>query len=507
MLSNSWSIYHKTFASRDRTVLRAVVDRKSNLSASEAAGQLQDNQDDTMGHHRSRRPTSSDSGYDTNSDGPNSPSNERIRSVTPQQSPEETKEQQPSTSSSELDNSSLLSTATRSDLGASIGTQLSNIQLSTLTPQQLDELAVLVSERGVVFLRDQDLTAADQLRIFEHYGATSGKQIIEKNRGFLKVKRSATDHGENFSYAKDRHNDWVSDRSFEVKPPSYSFQKADRTGGETVWVSQYGLYDSLSKPMKGFLDQLEAVHTSSIQYDSIANLRGFPPNRAPVEIHHPAVRTHPVTGWKALNVNSGSVKAFADLSKGESNKLLELLDEQLHSSDEHTVHFKWETGSVAIWDNRCTVYRSVPGLDGEGFKGVELAVVGEKPYFDPKSESRNEKVARVAKEAKDEREKLEGIKARFNNTPLRRILRKQTNGPAYNEDTPRKSSKGLGRNTKSSANGINFDDSVIVIKKNSTAENGRATKVEVSSKGSPLRRIIQRQASGNVAPRRRERLF
>lgn len=105
-------------------------------------------------------------------------------------------------------------------------------------------------------------------------------------------------------------------------------------------------------------------------------------------------------------------------------------------------------------------------------------------------------MARAAKEA-------EGITARFDNTHLQPILRKQTNAPAYNEDIPREN---LLRNTKTSANSIDFDNAVIVIKINATVENGRKTKVEVSFKGSSLRRIIQRQASGSVGLRRRERL-
>lgn len=104
----------------------------------------------------------------------------------------------------------------------------------------------------------------------------------------------------------------------------------------------------------------------------------MPPNRAPVETHHPAIRTHPVTGWKALNANPSSVAKFVDLSKTESEKLLELLDYQLQASDENIVRFKWQTGSVAIWDNRCTMYQSVPGLNCDGLKGTEIAVVGEK---------------------------------------------------------------------------------------------------------------------------------
>jgi alpha-ketoglutarate-dependent taurine dioxygenase len=36
--------------------------------------------------------------------------------------------------------------------------------------QQLDELAALVNERGVVFFGDQDLTTGRQIEIFEHFG-------------------------------------------------------------------------------------------------------------------------------------------------------------------------------------------------------------------------------------------------------------------------------------------------------------------------------------------------
>lgn len=125
-------------------------------------------------------------------------------------------------------------------------------------------------------------------------------------------------------------------------------------------------------------------------------------------------------------------------------------------------------------------------------------------------------MVRVAEEAREEREKLAGIQARFNNTPLRRILRKQTNNPAYNEHvtfkgnpvmaltTPSKSLKKLEQNSNRLANSIDFDDAVVGLKRNSIAESETTTKLVVSSKGSPLRRIIQRQASGNVGARRQE---
>ena len=51
----------------------------------------------------------------------------------------------------------LFAIARRVDLTESIGTVLEDIQLSQLDPKQLDELALLVNERGVVFFRKSTL--------------------------------------------------------------------------------------------------------------------------------------------------------------------------------------------------------------------------------------------------------------------------------------------------------------------------------------------------------------
>lgn len=64
----------------------------------------------------------------------------------------------------------LLAAAKRVDLTEGIGTVLENVQLSQLNKQQLDELALLVTERGVVFFKDQDLTTKKQIELFQHYG-------------------------------------------------------------------------------------------------------------------------------------------------------------------------------------------------------------------------------------------------------------------------------------------------------------------------------------------------
>ncbi|KAK3987786.1 putative alpha-ketoglutarate-dependent sulfonate dioxygenase [Cladorrhinum sp. PSN332] len=294
--------------------------------------------------------------------------------------------------------------AKRTDLTESLGTVLEGVQLSQLSPQQLDELALLVNERGVVFFRDQDLTTEGQVRIFEHYGELDKHPSQKDTRHFV-IRGSTQDHREMLKYTPWPSGDYHADTSFEINPPSYSMLRMEEhpeVGGDTAWVSAYGLYDTLSDAMKKFVESLHAVHTSRLQYDTIIDLWGANPNRAPIDTHHPAVRTHPVTGLKALNVNPGFVTAFAELKKYESDKLLDFFAYHIHSADDHQVRWKWAVGSVAFWDNRCTVHRVIPGSYEAPRRGIRTTVFGEKPYYDPASEGRSDREKRLKEEKQRE---------------------------------------------------------------------------------------------------------
>ncbi|KAF2165376.1 hypothetical protein M409DRAFT_24226 [Zasmidium cellare ATCC 36951] len=291
----------------------------------------------------------------------------------------------------------LLKVARKIDLAESIGSVLENVQLSQLDSKQLDELALLVTERGVVFFRDQDLTTEKQVELFQHFGILD-RHPAQKDQKHVVIKGSTQDHRQIANYTPWPSGDFHADTSFEINPPSYSMLRMEEhppVGGDTAWLSQYGLYDALSDAMKKHVDGLHAVHTSRLQYDTILDLWGAGPNRPPIDTHHPAVRTHPVSALKALNVNLGFVTGFAELKKKESDYLLQFFEHHLHSADDHAVRWKWEVGSVAMWDNRCTVHRVIPGFYTAGSrKGIRTTVFGEKPYFDPNSESREERLNR-----------------------------------------------------------------------------------------------------------------
>ncbi|KAI0158581.1 alpha-ketoglutarate-dependent sulfonate dioxygenase [Pestalotiopsis sp. NC0098] len=351
-----------------------------------------------MAHLESRKHISSDSGFPINLH-PNF--SQKIKNHVPPEEPrKEIFPDKDRASFADPEKKALFAVAKRTDLTESIGTILGNVQLSELNPAQLDELALLVNERGVVFFRDQDLTTERQVELFEHYGVLD-RHPAQKDVRHVVIRGSREDHREVAKYTPWPSGDFHADTSFEVNPPSYSMLRMEEhpaVGGDTAWVSAYGLYDALSPAMRRFADGLHAVHTSRLQYDTILDLWGTGPNRAPVDSHHPAVRTHPVTGLKALNVNPGFVTAFAELHKAESDKLLDFFQYHIHSADDHYVRWKWAVGSVAMWDNRCVVHRVIPGRYEGNRRGIRTTVFGEKPYLDPASESRYEREDRLKQE-------------------------------------------------------------------------------------------------------------
>ena len=91
--------------------------------------------------------------------------------------------------------------------------------------------------------------------------------------------------------------------------------------------------------------------------------------RRPEEIHaiHPAVRTHPETGRKALYINPAHTVRFVGMTEEESAPLLAFLHAH-QTRPEFTCRVSWRIGTLALWDNRCVLHN--PVNDYHGFRRV-----------------------------------------------------------------------------------------------------------------------------------------
>lgn len=270
--------------------------------------------------------------------------------------------------------------AERLDLNKHIGTELTGVKLSELDEKGIRDLKNLAAERGVLFFRNQRMSLADQVEIGRRLGELHvhpvTKVLAGEQEAYPEVIKIHADANSNFINGEG----WHSDVSCEERPPALSMLRIEtipKIGGDTLWSSMYSAYDTLSESMKSYLLNLEAVHTGQVyrhKYITNGNEQQLPSSV------HPVIRTHPVTGRKALFVNSGFTERIVGLKKNESDVLLHMLYDHISYGITYQVRFHWEEQSVAIWDNRCTQHHASWDYFPDTRNGYRVTTIGERPY-------------------------------------------------------------------------------------------------------------------------------
>lgn len=210
-----------------------------------------------------------------------------------------------------------------------IGSEVHGVQLSKLSKAGKDQLALYVAQRRVVgssitsipnnnymltstAFRDQDF-ASLPIQEAVDYAGYFGRHHIHQTSGAPKgfpeihlVFRGADDRtGAKFLEQRTNTITWHSDVTFEKQPPGTTFLyvlDGPSTGGDTLFGDMVQAYKRLSPEFRKRLHGLKAVHSGIDQVNASLNGGGIA-RRDPITSEHPIVRTHPVTGEKALYVN------------------------------------------------------------------------------------------------------------------------------------------------------------------------------------------------------------
>lgn len=226
------------------------------------------------------------------------------------------------------------------------------------------------SQHLILVFRGQDLTIAQHLAFTAQLGeilegnATSRTALSHANRGLLEVSTVDENGNQRKAGLGNAEAFWHTDMSYKPVPPAASFlysREVPEQGGDTCFANMYLAYETLPEDLLRAIDGRTAVHDES--RNSAGRMRpGYEDIRDPTRTpgpHHPLVRTHPVTGRKALFLGRRPYSYVPGLTLDESEDLLNKLWAHAANPDFCWCH-RWAVGDLVAWDNRAAMHRRDP---------------------------------------------------------------------------------------------------------------------------------------------------
>lgn len=266
-------------------------------------------------------------------------------------------------------------------LSPHLGAEIRGIDLAQpLTPETFEAIHGALMENLVIFFRDQHITMEQQ----KSFGCQFGELHVHP------ASKGPEGHPEVFIIEADENskmvagNGWHSDVTADETPPLGSIlylTEVPEVGGDTIFASMYAAYETLSEPLKALLSGFTAFHTSERIYRGRYGLNQHhrdQSNQYP-SAEHPVIRTHPVTGKKALFVNESFTSHIRGIPRKESDALLNFLYEHIQTL-EFQCRFRWQKNSIAFWDNRCVQHHALWDYYPAKRYGTRVTVKGDRPF-------------------------------------------------------------------------------------------------------------------------------
>jgi alpha-ketoglutarate-dependent taurine dioxygenase len=249
-----------------------------------------------------------------------------------------------------------------------IGAHVEGIDLRRpLHPETVAELSDALTRWKVLFFRDQPISYDEQMAFARNFGELTPAHPIHRGHDdkpeiFVVEAQAAKaqfGHGQEqprFAPPRRTGPGWHTDITFVANPALASILRGaviPPYGGDTLWTNLVVAYEELSAPVRDLVDHLQAVHRWH-GYNGETRA-GYDASQPPPAAVHPVVRVHPETGERALFVNPVFTQYIVGLTDRENRQILDLLFDQI-ARPEFTVRFRWETDSLAFWDNRATAH-------------------------------------------------------------------------------------------------------------------------------------------------------
>ncbi len=272
-------------------------------------------------------------------------------------------------------------------VAGALGAEIFGADLSReLSNRTYDDIHRAFLDHQVLFIRDQTLTPAQQVAFARRFGPLDIYPFVEGIDGEPEIIEIVKEPRE----TKNFGGGWHSDGTYLEIPPLgtalYALETPD-CGGDTQYADMYGAYEALSDAMKAILDGLIGVNSAALRgsggraagMKKTGNMKAINMDRSEELVaEHPIVRTHPETGRKSLYLNRAHTIRFKDMTEAESMPLIEFLCDHA-VRPEFTCRFRWQPGTLAIWDNRCTQHFAINDYQGKRRRMHRSTIQGNRP--------------------------------------------------------------------------------------------------------------------------------
>lgn len=262
--------------------------------------------------------------------------------------------------------------------GAALAADVEGVDLSQeLGPDLVEAMKAAWADHLVLRFRGQSLTDDQLMRFSAHFGEldwapiaaervkVAGEdrwvQSAREGRRYLTIISNVIENGKAIGGLGAYEAVWHTDMSYNPEPPTASALYAlevPPSGGDTGFANMYMAHDTLPEELRRRVEGRVCRHDAS--RNSAGELRrGFAevtdPRQTP-GADHPIIRTHPVTGRKALFLGRRTNAYIQGLEVAESEELLNAL--WTHATQaQFTWYQQWRQGDLVMWDNRCTMHR------------------------------------------------------------------------------------------------------------------------------------------------------
>ena len=250
-------------------------------------------------------------------------------------------------------------------IAGALGAEIHDLDLSKpLTSKVFDDLHQSLIKYKVLFFRDQELSPEQHIAFGRMFGEPMEDNFVKSmdaHPELIELLQEADDSGYNFG------GTWHSDSTYREQPPMGVVLYARELppfGGDTTWTNMELVYQSLSEGMQKMLEPLQAEHVAQGYREKMSIIKGDYTKsftKADVVTHnvsHPVVRKHPVSGNKSLFINEAYALRFSGMTEDESKPLIDYLC-KFAVQPQFTCRFRWQPGSLAIWDNRNTMHYAI----------------------------------------------------------------------------------------------------------------------------------------------------